>query len=413
MIVDEAYADTAPAAAIPPLDVSNPSVLRMRTFSKAYGMAGVRVGYAIGEAGVIRAFDKVRNHFDVSRIAQAGAIAALGDQPYLQGVVSSIARARARIGEIATASGLAALPSATNFVAIDCGRDGAHARRVLSRPGGARRVRAHARGRPAGPVHPRERRHRRGPRDLRRGAAGGPGGRRGRPLLMGLLQASGPRRNPISRPISYSGSDMMTIVELGNRPAGRPSAVPKPSLVLLVEQAAGGDREALSALYEETSARVFGLASRILRDQSAAEDVVIDVYMQLHRGTARYDAVRGHPLAWLMMLTRSRAIDRLRADASRRRFETPAEVATLPASLESGPEEWTEAGQLRRAVSRALGKLSPEQRQLISLAYYGGFSQSEIAEKLGLPLGTVKTRIRAGMSVLRAQLQDRSAEEPA
>jgi histidinol-phosphate aminotransferase len=110
----------------------NPSVLRMRTFSKAYGMAGVRVGYAIGEAGVIKAFDKVRNHFDVSRVAQAGAIAALGDQPYLQGVVSSIARARARIGEIAKASGLAALPSATNFVAIDCGRDGAHARRVLT-----------------------------------------------------------------------------------------------------------------------------------------------------------------------------------------------------------------------------------------------------------------------------------------
>ena len=82
-------------------------------------------------------------------------------------------------------------------------------------------------------------------------------------------------------------------------------------------------------------------------------------------------------------------------------------------SLEGGPEEWTEAGQLRRAVSRALGKLSPEQRQLISLAYYGGFSQSEIGEKLGLPLGTVKTRIRAGMSVLRAQLQDRSGEEPA
>lgn len=132
LIADEAYADTAPAAAIPPLDVSNPSVLRMRTFSKAYGMAGVRVGYAIGEAGVIKAFDKVRNHFDVSRIAQAGAIAALGDQLYLQNVVSSIARARVRIGEIAAASGLAALPSATNFVAIDCGRDGAHARRVLA-----------------------------------------------------------------------------------------------------------------------------------------------------------------------------------------------------------------------------------------------------------------------------------------
>jgi histidinol-phosphate aminotransferase len=131
LIVDEAYADTAPPAAIPPIDTSNPSVLRMRTFSKAYGMAGVRVGYALGESGITRAFDKVRNHFDVGRVAQAGAIAALGDQLYLQDAVARIARARERIGEIAAASDLAALPSATNFVAIDCGRDGAHARRIL------------------------------------------------------------------------------------------------------------------------------------------------------------------------------------------------------------------------------------------------------------------------------------------
>jgi RNA polymerase sigma-70 factor (ECF subfamily) len=205
----------------------------------------------------------------------------------------------------------------------------------------------------------------------------------------------------------------MPSVEFANRPAGRPLALPESSLAALVKRAAAGDRDALAALYEETSARVFGLASRILRDPSGAEDVTIDVYMQVHRGAARYDATRGHPLAWLMMLTRSRAIDRLRADAGRRRFETPSDVATLPASLESGPEEWTEAGQLRSAVSRALDALSPEQRQLISLAYYGGFSQSEIAEKLGLPLGTVKTRIRAGMTLLRARLQDLSMEEPA
>jgi len=135
ILVDEAYFDyvTDPDHETHvPVAIEQKNVIVARTFSKAYGMAGVRVGYAIGEAGVIKAFDKVRNHFDVSRIAQAGAIAALGDQPYLQGVVSSIARARARIGEIAKDSGLAALPSATNFVAIDCGRDGAHARRVLA-----------------------------------------------------------------------------------------------------------------------------------------------------------------------------------------------------------------------------------------------------------------------------------------
>jgi histidinol-phosphate aminotransferase len=131
LVLDEAYADTAPADAIPPLDMSNRSVLRFRTFSKAYGMAGVRVGYCLGHADVIRHFDKIRNHFDVTRMSQAGAIAALADQAYLKDVVGKIARARGRIGEIAAANGLTALPSATNFVAVDCGRDGAFARGVL------------------------------------------------------------------------------------------------------------------------------------------------------------------------------------------------------------------------------------------------------------------------------------------
>jgi histidinol-phosphate aminotransferase len=132
LVLDEAYSDTAPADAIPPLDLANPSVLRFRTFSKAYGMAGVRVGYCLGHPDVIRHFDKIRNHFDVTRMSQAGAIAALADQQYLKEVVSKIARARARIGEIAVANGLKALPSATNFVAVDLRRDGAYSRKVLS-----------------------------------------------------------------------------------------------------------------------------------------------------------------------------------------------------------------------------------------------------------------------------------------
>lgn len=132
LIVDEAYADTAPAGSIPKLDPANPSVIRMRTFSKAYGMAGARVGFAIGAPEVIGHFDKIRNHFDVSRISQEGALAALGDQEYLTAVVANIARGRERIGRIAAACGLEALGSATNFVAVDCGRDGAFARRVLA-----------------------------------------------------------------------------------------------------------------------------------------------------------------------------------------------------------------------------------------------------------------------------------------
>ncbi len=131
LCLDEAYIDFAPADTAPPLDVSNPNVLRFRTFSKAYGLAGCRVGYAIGEASVIKSFDKIRNHFGVNRIAQAAALAALADQDYVADVVAKVAAARDRIGAIAQANGLTPLPSAANFVAIDCGRDGAYAKRVL------------------------------------------------------------------------------------------------------------------------------------------------------------------------------------------------------------------------------------------------------------------------------------------
>lgn len=131
LCLDEAYSDFAPAEAIPPIDPAEERVIRMRTFSKAHGMAGARIGYAIGHPGLIAAFDRVRNHFGVNRIAVAGALASLGDPGWLTEVVAAVAAGRARIATIAAANGLGVLPSATNFVAIDCGRDGAFARRVL------------------------------------------------------------------------------------------------------------------------------------------------------------------------------------------------------------------------------------------------------------------------------------------
>jgi histidinol-phosphate aminotransferase len=132
LCLDEAYCEFAPGGTTPPIDVSNPQVIRFRTFSKAYGMAGARIGYAIGEESVIKSFDKIRNHFGVNRIAQAGALAALGDEAHLKGVLEQVAAARDRIASIARANGLTPLPSATNFVTIDCGRDGAYARHILA-----------------------------------------------------------------------------------------------------------------------------------------------------------------------------------------------------------------------------------------------------------------------------------------
>lgn len=131
LLLDEAYSDTAPATAIPSIDIEHPQVLRFRTFSKAYGLAGARVGYCLGAAALIRYFEVLRNHYGINRMGQLGALAALEDQPYLASAVANIIGARERIAGIARANNLAPLPSATNFVTIDCGGDGEFARRLL------------------------------------------------------------------------------------------------------------------------------------------------------------------------------------------------------------------------------------------------------------------------------------------
>jgi histidinol-phosphate aminotransferase len=132
LVLDEAYMEFAPEGTAPPFDVSDPKVIRFRTFSKAYGLAGARVGYAIAHADLITAFHKVRNHFGMARPSQAAALAALSDQTHLQETRDRVSRARTRITRIAAENGLKALPSAANFVAVDCGEDGGFARRVLT-----------------------------------------------------------------------------------------------------------------------------------------------------------------------------------------------------------------------------------------------------------------------------------------
>lgn len=132
LVLDEAYIELAPKGTAPAIDPEDPRVIRMRTFSKGYGMAGARVGYAIGARPLIAAFERIRNHFGMCRISQAGALAALADQDWLARTRASVAASRERIARIAAESGLKVLPSATNFVAIDCGADGAFARAVLA-----------------------------------------------------------------------------------------------------------------------------------------------------------------------------------------------------------------------------------------------------------------------------------------
>jgi histidinol-phosphate aminotransferase len=121
LVLDEAYADFAPADALPAIDAEDPRVIRLRTFSKAHGMAGARIGYAVAPQETVRAFDKIRHHFGVNRVAQEGAYASLGDPDFIAGVVRAVETGRRDYAALATELGLKTLPSATNFVALDLG----------------------------------------------------------------------------------------------------------------------------------------------------------------------------------------------------------------------------------------------------------------------------------------------------
>lgn len=175
-------------------------------------------------------------------------------------------------------------------------------------------------------------------------------------------------------------------------------------LAALIKGVAEGDQQSLSALYDATSGLVYGLILRILGDTATAEEVLMDVFMQVWRQAARFDDERGAPLAWLTTLARSRAIDRLRAGKQDKQRETSLETAgqhSVPADM----EQLVAASEMRETVRAALDTLAVEQRQVIELAYYRGLSHSEIAAELGQPLGTVKTRTRLGMIKLRELLR--------
>ena len=175
-------------------------------------------------------------------------------------------------------------------------------------------------------------------------------------------------------------------------------------LVSLVGRVATGDQSALAALYDATNRFVYSLVLRVLGDMSSAEDVLIDVYTQVGRKAASYDAFRGAPLAWIATIARSRAIDRLRSSHQDQYRQESLDVLGEATANSSSPEEFASASERQKLVREALNLLTVEQRQVIELAYYSGLSHGEVAEKLNQPLGTVKTRTRLGMMKLREAL---------
>lgn len=183
-----------------------------------------------------------------------------------------------------------------------------------------------------------------------------------------------------------------------------------PTDAVLLARIATGDERALAALYDRHAAMVYGLACAVVRDPADAEEVAADAFAQLWRTASDFDPARGSVVAWLCTITRSRALDRIRARQRRDRMMERAAVENadgfaLPlAAVGPAPDGGAEQSELSRHVSRSVAALSHAQRQVVELAYFGGLSQSEIATHLAQPLGTVKTRMRSGMGKLRDAL---------
>jgi len=171
-----------------------------------------------------------------------------------------------------------------------------------------------------------------------------------------------------------------------------------------VAAAARGDQAALAALYDETSPLVFGTIHRILMNQADSEEVTLDVYTQIWRSAGEYTPDRGAVAGWILMLARSRALDRFRSRQRRAGQETVLDDLSPLRAAGDQPDEIAALEQQRRMMRAALDTLAPEQKQAIELSFFGGLSHTELADALGQPLGTVKTRIRLGMTKLRQLL---------
>lgn len=186
-------------------------------------------------------------------------------------------------------------------------------------------------------------------------------------------------------------------------PEGTQSLVLETEWIELVRGVATGDQNALRELYAGTREIVFTLALRIVQDPLTTEEVVVDVYHDVWRRAATYDASRGSVVGWIANLTRSRAIDRFRRERRKKRVSPESSTPDIVITEVSGDE--TAAEERRTALVSALQTLTADERRAIETAFFGELSYAEAAERLQAPLGTVKTRIRTGLAKLRAVLQ--------
>jgi RNA polymerase sigma factor (sigma-70 family) len=179
----------------------------------------------------------------------------------------------------------------------------------------------------------------------------------------------------------------------------------------LVELVAQKDAGALEALYERYGRSAYSLARRILTEETLAQDVVQEVFLSLWRDARRFDAGRGTVATYLLSMTHHRAVDVVRREENLRRWRTSDEGLDLEADPKVRVEDEVLTSERRAEVRAALGELPAAQREALLLAYFGGYTQREVAALVGVPLGTVKTRMAAGMRKMKAALQDAGSEE--
>ncbi|MBI1805272.1 MAG: sigma-70 family RNA polymerase sigma factor [Ignavibacteriae bacterium] len=176
-----------------------------------------------------------------------------------------------------------------------------------------------------------------------------------------------------------------------------------------LQRIAQGDESALSEMYDQYGQFLYSFVVRILHSVEEAEDVVQDVFLQVWKKAATYEQGKGTVYTWLVTMTRNRAIDRLRSKDFRAHYQQ-VDVNTVALAAESrvsNPHARSVFSDVQRVVSGTLSRLSLDQQQVLALAYYEGFSQSEIAKKLNIPLGTVKSRMRKALYSMRSMLQEK------
>jgi RNA polymerase sigma-70 factor (ECF subfamily) len=171
----------------------------------------------------------------------------------------------------------------------------------------------------------------------------------------------------------------------------------------LLAQVAEGDQVAFSQLYDQSSGRVLGLVRRLLKDHAQSEEVTQEIFLEVWQNAKRYDPAKGSATTWILTMAHRRAVDRIRSSQSTRDRDTRIGLRDMETEYDSVSES-VEIKVEHERVGQALQRLTELQRQAVTLAYYGGYSHSEVAEMLKVPIGTVKTRLRDGMIRLRDEL---------